>query len=365
MIDIISLYENSYIFLFSQVKYMPPKINYLIDDEKDKRLLKELHEPLKKDKGLDMPKVQVFKENYAQQADVLYLPNDKGFKYCLVVVDNHSKKVDAVPLREISSATVLRGFKKIYEDNTILKLPYIIQVDSGSEFKGVVKEYFHENEVLLRRGKTDRHRQQTLAEYKNKIIGRELYRMMNLQEIKTGMPSSEWLKYLPKLLKKINENLPKPLTEPITEDPIVTQSNHEILPIGSMVRVALEAPINIVSGKKLHGKFRASDIRYSLKPKKITNYIIKDGYPILYQVEDESTGYTRNQLKPMQTDDVQEQAIKRKEKELIKKAVQALMSKETKNKIPDDSIGEHKNHTFKIDTNNILEGKRLRKSVSK
>ena len=329
------------------------KNNYLIENEKDKNLLNELHEPVKRDKGLDMPRVQVFKENYAQQSDVLYLPNDKGFKYCLVVVDNHSKKVDAVPLREITTATVLKGFKKIYEDNKILELPFIIQVDSGSEFKGVVEDYFDENEVLLRRGKTDRHRQQTLAEYKNKIIGRELYRMMNRQEIKTGKQSSEWLKYLPKLIKKINENLPKPLKGPITDDPIVTQSNHEILPLETSVRVALEAPINIATGKKLYGRFRASDIKYSLKPKKITNYILKDGLPILYQVNDEATGYTRNQLKPIGGDQVEEESIKRKEKELIQKAALAMKAKD---KVIDKSSD--------VNIKNILEGKRQRKPAS-
>ena len=40
------------------------KINYLIENEKDKKLLKELQEPPKKDKGLDMPRIQVFKENH-------------------------------------------------------------------------------------------------------------------------------------------------------------------------------------------------------------------------------------------------------------------------------------------------------------
>jgi hypothetical protein len=334
-------------------------------------LLKELQEPPKKDKGLDMPRIQVFKENYAQQSDILYLPSDRGFKYCLVVVDNHSKKVDAVPLREINAPAVLKGFKKIYEDNKVLELPFIMQVDSGSEFKGVVKEYFEENEVLLRKGKTDRHRQQTLAEYKNKVIGRELYRIMNLQEIKTGKQNSEWLKHLPKLLKKINENLPKPLKEPIKEDPIVTKSSQEIIPTGTMVRVALEAPINIVTGKRLQGNFRASDIRFSLKPKKIENYILKAGFPILYQVEDEPTGYTRNQLKVIDSDQVEEESIKRKEQELIKKAAQALREKEdirsadAQALAKEVSLEKKKNKAFEIDEKNIVEGKRERKPVVK
>lgn len=119
--------------------------NYLVQNQKDKKLLNELYEIPSKDKGLDMPRTQVFIPNFAHQSDILYLPSDNGFKYALVVVDVHSKKCDAVPLRDSSATSVLKAFKKIYDENKILDMPYIIQVDQGSEFKGVVTDYFDEN----------------------------------------------------------------------------------------------------------------------------------------------------------------------------------------------------------------------------
>lgn len=171
--------------------------------------------------------------------------------------------------------------------------------------------------MIIRRGKTDRHRQQALAEHKNLILGRELFKIMNLQEIKTGRTNREWVKHLPNLIQKVNANLPKPISKPVSEDPIVTASSQEILPIGTEVRVKLEAPIDIVSGKKLHGTFRASDIRYEMKPRTITNFIIKDGYPILYNVDDKFIGYTRNQIKPVEDESFDAEKIKQKQVEKI------------------------------------------------
>jgi len=51
----------------------------------------------------DMPISQVFKKNIFHQADVLYLPEDKNFKYLLVVVDLYDRSVDAEPLKDVLS----------------------------------------------------------------------------------------------------------------------------------------------------------------------------------------------------------------------------------------------------------------------
>jgi hypothetical protein len=44
-----------------------------------------------------MPKSQVFEKDIYYQADVLYMPEDKGYKYMLVCVDMYYGTVDAEP----------------------------------------------------------------------------------------------------------------------------------------------------------------------------------------------------------------------------------------------------------------------------
>ena len=56
------------------------------------------------------------------------------YKYALVVVDDHDKKVDAVPLRERTQEALIKGFKELY-DHGILKMPKVrLEVDKGDEF---------------------------------------------------------------------------------------------------------------------------------------------------------------------------------------------------------------------------------------
>jgi len=63
------------------------------------------------------------------------------------------------------------------------------------------------------------------------------------------------------------------------------------------VRVILDYPINIATGKKLDGKFRKTDIRWSEKIHKIENIVIAPNQPPLYQLEGIQANYTKNQLK--------------------------------------------------------------------
>jgi predicted RNA-binding protein with TRAM domain len=86
----------------------------------------------------------------------------------------------------------------------------------------------------------------------------------------------------------------------------------ELLDEGDQVRVQLDKPIDI-SGKKLTGNFRSSDIRWSPEIHKIKYIIQKPDQPILYlldgnkmgKLKADSTAYTRNQLQPVSTNEKQ------------------------------------------------------------
>ena len=46
-----------------------------------------LHQIPQKEKGAEMPSTNVYVKNGVHQADLIFLPEDRGYKYALVVVD--------------------------------------------------------------------------------------------------------------------------------------------------------------------------------------------------------------------------------------------------------------------------------------
>ena len=58
--------------------------------------------------------------NECHQADILYMPHDRinniTYKYCLCIVDVASKFKWAVPLRDKTSSSIAKAFKKVYSN---------------------------------------------------------------------------------------------------------------------------------------------------------------------------------------------------------------------------------------------------------
>jgi CRISPR/Cas system CMR-associated protein Cmr5 small subunit len=261
-----------------------------------------------KDKGVNMPHFQNVSLG-TQQADLLFLPEDQGYKYALVVVENHNRKTDAQPLKEKTAEAVKTAFKAIYKRG-IVKMPTLIEVDSGKEFQGVVKQYFDEHKVNIRVAKTARHRQQALVEKKNFTIGRALLKRQAAQELVTHQPSTEWIDDLPDLIKHLNKHTKatfKPLTvkEAATKDPVCKGDACNLLSEGTKVRAILEHPKNAATGAKEFGRFRAGDIRWETKPSTIASVVIKPGFPPLYLLtgDKDHVAYTKNQLQVVHKDE--------------------------------------------------------------
>ena len=264
-------------------------------EDKNINLLHALYEIPKKESGKEMAKYQVFKDGY-QQADILFLPKDNKYKYCLVVTDVHSHVTDAEPITNKSSSAVADAFEIIYK-RKILKKPVSITFDNGSEFKGEVKRYFEDwGDVFLRTAETNRHKQVALVENKNKNIGGTLHKLMALIELQTDKQSNNWVKYLPDVIETMNENLTKPINTQLSDTPYSSNYNKDIITEGSKVRVKLDYPISLIGEARLHGTFRTSDIRWSKEIYPVTNIIFKPGYPVMYQVGDEDFTRSRNEL---------------------------------------------------------------------
>ena len=272
---------------------------------KDKKHLKnetlyQLYQKPKKERGKTMPHFENNVTNAVQQADILYLPDDKGFKFCLVVVDVADHRIDAQQLKTITAQSVLNGFKTIYKRN-ILKMPtYEMVTDQGNEFKGIVATYFQTNKIIVKHAKAGRHRQVAIVESMNKIIGKAVHMRQTAQELETNEQAKEWVEFLPLIVEKINEKLTRKLKPYIFGNkksiPIIPK-NTKLLMIGQKVRVALDEPRTVANDKKLHGTFRSSDIRWEVKPTKINNILIHENQPILHTVDrHKNVGYSRERL---------------------------------------------------------------------
>jgi len=223
--------------------------------------------------------------------------NQDGYKYCLVVVDDHSRKCDAVALKQKDSETIAKGLKEIFSRGIVQKPKLELEVDDGNEFKGINTKEFNDEGVRIRRALPNRHRSQGLVEAKNKTIGTLLHQLQAITELETKQYSNSWVQELPRVIKAINENLPKPITTQKSDEIYTSKYNKDLLPIGTPVRVALDYPEDLVNQKRIDNKFRDSDIRFSRKVYKIKDIILKRSFPPMYLIDgDIETARTRNQL---------------------------------------------------------------------
>lgn len=270
-----------------------------------------LLKPPKKDVGHAMPHIQVFESGYSQQADLIFLPKDNKFLYSLVVVDLHDRLTDAVPLKSKTAAEIIKAFDVIYK-RKVLQIPKIMTTDAGSEFKGNVKKYLESLGIRVRTALPGRHRQVGMVEKRNGQIAKELFVKMHDQEFITGVQSNKWTQELPKVLKLLNSNAKKTVDKS-KGFPVIIKDT-ELLEIGTKVRRALDEPRDVhVTGKKLHGKFRITDIRFDPKERTIDNILINAGYPPVYILDGDMPGsvaYTKNQLQVISPNE--KKPIKRK-----------------------------------------------------
>ena len=84
---------------------------------KDEELF-QLYKTPKKDKGNSAPHIdkQDIEPKAILQADLIYLPDDKGFRFALVCVDINTGYTDAEPIKERiygDAESTLKAYKKI------------------------------------------------------------------------------------------------------------------------------------------------------------------------------------------------------------------------------------------------------------
>ena len=186
-----------------------------------------------------------------------------------------------------------------------------METDPGSEFKSEFAEHLKSKAIMLRHGKTGRHRQQSVVENRNYAIGYALnLRMVSIEEV-TGQTSRDWVSFLPTVIEALNEQAEERYVKRKTREdgPYQSGKSNKTLEVGTRVRVILEEPVDNVTDAKLHGKFRAGDKRWDSRIRKVYQTIIRRDQPFMYLITKpnsdtpESVAYTIEQLQEVRSDE--------------------------------------------------------------
>ena len=79
-----------------------------------------------------------------------------------------------------------------------------VEVDAGSEFKGVTRKYFEDHNVIVKVAKEGRSRQVGLVERRNQEIGSEIFTNQLVKEIETNKINKKWLKDISGIIAEMN-----------------------------------------------------------------------------------------------------------------------------------------------------------------
>ncbi len=105
------------------------------------------------------------------------------------------------------------------------------------------------------------------------------------QELLSGKESREWIDDVKLFVNALNKNAEKRKPEPEPKEPIAEPCSNKLLEIGVRVRLQLDEPMNVATGKKLPGKFRSTDIKWDPKIRTIRQVLLKPGFPPMYLLD--------------------------------------------------------------------------------
>ena len=278
-------------------------------DYKKRQEISNLFKPPKEEPKKLMPHFYNFLENDTHQIDSLYLPEDHGFKYCIVVADLATSTMDAEPMKDLSSENVLNAVLRIYRRG-IVKTPNRLITDSGAEYAGSFAAYFRRHRIKQKVAITGRHRQVAMVEHKNQLLGTVLHMQMYAHELLTGEINREWVGQLRDVVDKINERYSHP---PLTDEQLDARfgdpwmQKQKIIPLGTSVRIALEEPRDVTNAK-LHGTFRKTDPRWTTIQYKVEDYIMEPHEPMMYILDkptkpNQRVAYTAQRLQVVKTNE--------------------------------------------------------------
>ena len=239
------------------------------------------------------------------QADLIYMPKDKEYNYIFVLVDIGSKIMDAEPMKERTGLDAIEALFKIFKRKTYISQQDVsyLYSDPGSEFNNRdFAEWCLKSGIVHRMTRTARKNQMAIVESMNHTITKVLGQKMAEDKLRENSNQISWVDKLKPLVKAINENKNhdlKSIKSMIFNDPKIPEKEH-IFKEGTLVHIPLEQPKDIVSGERLHGKFRHGDQRYESTPREIEAMMMYPNQPIRYLIKGvKNASYLGSELLPV------------------------------------------------------------------
>lgn len=187
-------------------------------------------------------KVKVFKKDDIWSADLIVMKEEKGFKYCLTVIDLYTRFAWVIPLKSKAAVEVKKAFEEIFKKSK--RKPKKLWCDKGTEFFNKhVKSLFEEVYSTENEGKA------VVIERFNRTLKRKLFKKF------TEQGNQKWLKILPGIVKEYNNSvhssigetpakaslnpqiIAKQITENNYENENLLQKNKPKFKVGDRVRI--------------------------------------------------------------------------------------------------------------------------------
>lgn len=165
----------------------------------DRQPVYQIYKP--KPKKIKFPHYNQSEPNHTHQVDLLFLPNDRKYKYALTVIDIASRYKEAEPLKTKQAENVAKAISKIYERSE-LKFPTKIMADNGHEFMGSFNTLMKSHDVKIVRSLNKK--KVAFVERFNKTLSEKLFAHQYAEEIKTKVTNREWVDRLPGVIESLN-----------------------------------------------------------------------------------------------------------------------------------------------------------------
>ena len=139
-------------------------------------------------------KVKVFNKDDIWSADLIDMPSESGYRYCLTIIDLYTRYAWVVPLKRKTANEVREAFEKTFKDSG--RKPKRLWCDHGKEFYNKqVKPLFDEVYSTENEGKA------VVIERFNRTLKGMLFKKFTEQN------SQRWIKILPKIVSKYNNKI--------------------------------------------------------------------------------------------------------------------------------------------------------------
>lgn len=135
------------------------------------------------------------------ETDILFLPEDRGNKYALTMIDCASRFKWAQPLKNKTAAGVVQAYKKM-EQSPQYKDPQYIVTDDGSEFKGDFKKYITDKGITITTSRKGVH--PVFVERFNGTLAVQIFKYQQQIELDTGKTNRAWISVLQDIVEQMN-----------------------------------------------------------------------------------------------------------------------------------------------------------------